>query len=73
MTLTAIENRSNGGRPHPRPLSRLRERGACLALALAVLWPQPREAELVPDTHLALPIEIVAPPQLLGAGRPVAT
>ena len=32
--------------------------------ALAVLWPQPRQAEIVPDTHLSLPIEIVAPPEL---------
>ena len=32
-------------------------------MALAVLWPQPRQAELVPDTHLAMPVEIDAPPQ----------
>ena len=67
MTFTAIESSSNSGRSHPRLLFRLRERGGslpCLALALAVLWPQPRQVEVVPDTHLSLPIEIVAPPEL---------
>jgi hypothetical protein len=37
---------------------------AALSLALSVLWPQPRQAELVPDTHLSLPVQIVASSQL---------
>lgn len=42
---------------------------AALALALSVLWPQPRQAELAAGTHLRLPAQVVAPADL---GAPAA-
>jgi hypothetical protein len=33
---------------------------AALTLALSVLWPQPRQAELTPDLHWRLPVQVVA-------------
>jgi hypothetical protein len=37
---------------------------AALTLALSVLWPQPRQAEVAPVTSIRLPVQVVAPAEL---------
>jgi Glycosyl hydrolase family 20, domain 2 len=41
-------------------------RVTALALALPLLWPQPRQAAVAPDTRLRLPVEVLAPAECEG-------